>query len=101
CQLNLDAYQTRVNQHFGTNFNLPILYFTQMMGLAFGLEPKTLGFGKEIVSAEAALSKIGRALEPEAAAPAPGRPRKKEAGLPMPRMSAEGPREGKDDEVRP
>jgi heterodisulfide reductase subunit B len=92
--LNLDAYQTRVNQHFGTNFNLPILYFTQMMGLAFGLEPKALGFGKEIVSAEAALSKIGRALEPEAAARAPRKPRKKDEGLPMPRMS-------EDEEVRP
>ncbi len=86
CQLNLDAYQTRVNQHFGTNFNLPILYFTQLMGLAFGLEPKAIGFGKEIVSAENALIKIQRSLEP-AAASAPSRPRKKkEEGLPMPRM---------------
>jgi heterodisulfide reductase subunit B len=86
CQLNLDAYQTRVNQHFGTNFNLPILYFTQLMGLAFGLEPKTIGFGKEIVSAENALIKIQRSPEP-AAAPTPTRPRKKkEEGLPMPRM---------------
>ena len=83
CQLNLDAYQTRVNQHFGAHFNLPIIYFTQMMGLAFGLEPKALGFGKEIVSAEAALSKIGHAPEPMTAAP--HGPRKKEEGLPMPR----------------
>jgi len=89
CQLNLDAYQTRVNQHFGTHFNLPILYFTQMMGLAFGLQPKTLGFGKEIVSAEAALAKIGRAPEPEAAAPAVRKPRRKDEGLPMPRASRE------------
>ena len=51
CQLNLDGYQARVNAHFGTEFNLPIMYFTQMLGLAFGMEPKKLGFGKEIVSA--------------------------------------------------
>jgi heterodisulfide reductase subunit B len=52
CQLNLDGYQARVNGHFGTNFRLPIVFFTQLMGLAFGLEPKRLGFGKEIVAAE-------------------------------------------------
>jgi heterodisulfide reductase subunit B len=51
CQLNLDGYQARVNSHFGTNYHLPIVFFTQMMGLAFGLEPKRLGFGKEIVPA--------------------------------------------------
>ncbi len=52
CQLNLDAYQSKVNAHFGTNYRLPILYFTQLMGLAFGLAPSELGFGKEIVAAE-------------------------------------------------
>ena len=51
CQLNLDGYQGRVNGFFGTEFHLPIMYFTQMLGIAFGLEPKKLGFGKEFVAA--------------------------------------------------
>jgi heterodisulfide reductase subunit B len=51
CQLNLDGYQSRVNSFFNTNFNLPIIYFTQMLGVAFGIEPAKLGFGKELVSA--------------------------------------------------
>jgi heterodisulfide reductase subunit B len=51
CQLNLDGYQGRVNGFFGANFQLPILYFTQMLGIAFGIEPKKLGFGKELVAA--------------------------------------------------
>ena len=51
CQLNLDAYQSRVNGMFKTNFNLPVIYFTQLIGLAFGLDPKSLGFGKELVAA--------------------------------------------------
>ncbi len=55
CQLNLDAYQSRVNGHFGTSFKLPIVFFTQMVGIAFGIDPKKLGFGKEIVSAEGVL----------------------------------------------
>ncbi|MBN2024678.1 MAG: CoB--CoM heterodisulfide reductase iron-sulfur subunit B family protein [Pirellulales bacterium] len=55
CQLNLDAYQSRVNGFFGTNFRMPIVYFTQMLGVALGFELKELGFGKELVSAEPAL----------------------------------------------
>lgn len=81
CQLNLDAYQSSVNKHFGTDFNIPILYFTQLMGLAFGMSAKKLGFGKEFVDAAPALQKIG--VKP------PKRKRKarpsKEA-LPMPVM---------------
>jgi heterodisulfide reductase subunit B len=52
CQLNLDAYQARVNSFFGTNFNLPIVFFTQLIGVALGIEMKKLGFGKELVAAE-------------------------------------------------
>jgi len=55
CQLNLDGYQSRVNGHFGTSFKLPIIFFTQLLGVAFGLDPKKLGFGKEIVAAEPVL----------------------------------------------
>ncbi len=51
CQLNMDGYQARVNGYFNTQFNLPILYFTQILGIAFGLDPKKLGFGKELVAA--------------------------------------------------
>ncbi len=51
CQLNLDGYQSRVNGFFGADFRLPIMYFTQMMGIAFGIDPQKLGFGKELVSA--------------------------------------------------
>lgn len=51
CQLNLDAYQRRVNSHFKTDFRTPIVFFTQMLGVALGIEPQSLGFGKEIVPA--------------------------------------------------
>jgi len=30
---------------FGTNFNIPIVYFTQMLGVAFGIDLHKLGFG--------------------------------------------------------
>jgi len=86
CQLNLDAYQGDVNRYFKTKYNLPVLYFTQMMGLAFGLSAAELGIGKEMVDARPALSKIGVQVP----APEPAmkkRPSKEE--LPMPHMPEE------------
>jgi len=52
CQLNMDAYQGRVNNFFNTNFHLPIVFFTQLLGVALGIDMKKLGFGKELVTAE-------------------------------------------------
>ncbi|MBL8164932.1 MAG: CoB--CoM heterodisulfide reductase iron-sulfur subunit B family protein [Anaerolineae bacterium] len=91
CQLNLDAYQGEVNRHFHTSYEMPVLYFTQLMGLAFGLEPETLGIGKEFVAAGPALSHIGvEAVINEGAhattAVRAGSRKKEKEGLPMPRM---------------
>ncbi len=58
CQVNLECYQQQINQEFGTKFNVPILYFTQLLGLALGAAPKELGFGSELVSAASVLSQI-------------------------------------------
>jgi len=57
CQTNLDVYQSRVNKRFKTSFNLPILFFTQLMGVAFGLGDEELGLKTCIVPAEEALAK--------------------------------------------
>jgi heterodisulfide reductase subunit B len=51
CQLNLDAYQGRVGSHFNKKFQIPIMFFTQMLGVALGIGFKELGIGKEIVPA--------------------------------------------------
>lgn len=50
CQVNLEVYQQQVNLEFGTNFSVPVVYFTQLIGLALGIPHKKLGFGKEFVS---------------------------------------------------
>ncbi len=51
CQLNLDAYQGRVANHFNKNYQLPIIFFTQLLGVALGLDFQQLAIGKEIVPA--------------------------------------------------
>lgn len=50
CQINLECYQGHVNQELGTKFSMPVVFFTQLVGLALGIPPKQLGFGKELVS---------------------------------------------------
>jgi len=50
CQTNLDAYQSRVNSKFKTNYNLPILFFSQLIGLALAIAPESLGLSTNIVS---------------------------------------------------
>ena len=50
CQANLDLREAQINKRYGTDFDLPIMYFTQLIGLALGIPPKELGLGKLIVS---------------------------------------------------
>ena len=52
CNINLELYQKQVNREFGTEFSIPIMYFTQLLGLALGIASGRLGIGKELVSME-------------------------------------------------
>jgi heterodisulfide reductase subunit B len=58
CQMNLDLRQPQASKEMRTSFNLPVLYFTQMMGIAFGLDHKDLGLGKLRVSADGLIRKL-------------------------------------------
>ena len=58
CEMNLEAYQPRVNATFHTNFNIPVMYFTQLAGLAFGVEPSKLAIDKQVVSCDGLLAAI-------------------------------------------
>ncbi|HLB73403.1 MAG TPA: CoB--CoM heterodisulfide reductase iron-sulfur subunit B family protein [Sedimentisphaerales bacterium] len=48
CHANLDGRQTQINSKFNTKFHIPIFYFTELMGLALGIEAKDLGLHKHI-----------------------------------------------------
>jgi heterodisulfide reductase subunit B len=49
CHVNLDARQKQIEEEFKESFNLPIVYLTQLMGLAFGLKSEALGLDKHFV----------------------------------------------------
>lgn len=57
CQINLECYQIQVNEEFGTNYSVPVLYFTQLLGIALGVPQKQMGLGKEFISAIPFLSR--------------------------------------------
>lgn len=47
CQINLDLRQKQIEKRYKTTFNIPILYFTELLSLSFGFNIK---FKKHIVS---------------------------------------------------
>ena len=51
CQFNLESYQGRMRRTFGEDVTLPIAYFTQLVGLALGLSPTSLGLQRNFVVA--------------------------------------------------
>jgi heterodisulfide reductase subunit B len=51
CHLNLDMKQADINSAYGLKIRIPVLYFTQFLGLALGINPKELGLDKIIVPA--------------------------------------------------
>ena len=57
CQMNLEAYQDKINQAFGRNFNIPIVYFTHLVGVALGIAPARMGLDKLLVSPEKLLAR--------------------------------------------
>jgi len=50
CHMALDAHQIDVEKEFNEKIDMPILYFTQLVGLALGIDPKKLGLDKSFVS---------------------------------------------------
>jgi heterodisulfide reductase subunit B len=48
CQFNLDAYQGEIKGDQGEKFDVPILYFTQVLGWALGGDPRKLGLKRSI-----------------------------------------------------
>jgi heterodisulfide reductase subunit B len=64
CQSNLDLRQKDIERQRDKKFNLPVFYFTQLMGLAFGLPERSLGLQRLVVDTKEVLKRF---CEPDAA----------------------------------
>ena len=63
CQMNLDAYQSiaSVYSKLKIDYKLPILFVTQLIGLALGIDAKSLGLSTNIASPGRLLDHISKA----------------------------------------
>jgi heterodisulfide reductase subunit B len=61
CQLNLEAYQRNVGSRLGERVHVPILYFTQLMGLAFALPEPELKLKANLMGTDRLFSRLGQA----------------------------------------
>lgn len=50
CQVNLDLRQIDIKKQTGRQYDMPILYITQLMGLCLGIPAEKLGLNKLVVS---------------------------------------------------
>ena len=58
CQVNLDLRQQDINRQAGKSYQLPIVYITQLLGLALGVGAAELGFEKLMVPAAKVLAQV-------------------------------------------
>ena len=59
CQANLDTRQEEIQKDAGEEYNLPILYFTELMGLAFGHKDVKKWLGRHLTDPIKVLNKKG------------------------------------------
>ncbi|TCS60311.1 CoB--CoM heterodisulfide reductase iron-sulfur subunit B family protein [Varunaivibrio sulfuroxidans] len=53
CQTNVEMYQADINTKFGTNFNIPVVFYSQLMAVAFGMDAnKDAALNQNIIKAE-------------------------------------------------
>ena len=58
CHLMLDAKQKTLEQRHGEKIGIPVLYVTQLVGIALGLGPEELGLNMNSVSPMAMMEKV-------------------------------------------
>lgn len=59
CDTNLELRQPDIEKKYNVSYNLPIIYITELIGLALGIKPEKLGLHKHLVSPKTVLKKLG------------------------------------------
>ncbi|MFC1849340.1 CoB--CoM heterodisulfide reductase iron-sulfur subunit B family protein [candidate division CSSED10-310 bacterium] len=50
CQINLECYQSHMNRIYAEKISIPVIFFTQLIGMAFGISSRQLGINRLFVS---------------------------------------------------
>jgi len=51
CQANVEIYQSEINKKQGTQFNMPVLYYSQLMTVAYGGTAREAGLDGQLIKA--------------------------------------------------
>ncbi|OOZ41955.1 heterodisulfide reductase [Solemya pervernicosa gill symbiont] len=52
CQMNVEVYQGQINKDHGTNFNIPVVYYSTLMSVAFGRNAKDAALDGQMIRAK-------------------------------------------------
>jgi len=59
CHMALDMYQGKAERVLGKPLDLPVLFFTQLMGLALGIDRTKLGLERHMVPTAPVVARVG------------------------------------------
>jgi len=52
CQANTEIYQDQINETYGTKFNMPVVYYSTLMSVAFGRSAKDAALDGQVIPAK-------------------------------------------------
>lgn len=52
CQMNTEVYQSQINKKYGTKFNMPSVYYSTLMSVAYGRSAKDAALDGQIIKAK-------------------------------------------------
>jgi heterodisulfide reductase subunit B len=58
CATNLELRQAEIEKKYNVSYSMPIIYITEIVGLALGMKPGKLGMHKHVVSPKRVLAKV-------------------------------------------
>lgn len=59
CHLQFEVSQMQLNKELGEHkYRLPVIYYTQLLGLAMGIDPVELGLHKHVINTQPFLDKV-------------------------------------------
>jgi heterodisulfide reductase subunit B2 len=52
CQANVEVYQSEINKKYGTKFHMPVVYYSELLSVAYGGTVKQSGLTGHVIRAE-------------------------------------------------